>query len=85
MAAPHRGEPAGRALAAARLAARALALPVAFAWDAETLRIDAGEVEIGEAARDAVSRLCARVSRSRQPLCIPHLPRTEGAAPSRSG
>ncbi|HEX8907392.1 MAG TPA: PAS domain S-box protein, partial [Longimicrobiaceae bacterium] len=71
----------GRALAAARLAARALALPVAFAYDDGALRVDAGEVEMGDDARAALGRLCARVTGDGDPLCLSPIAKSEGAAP----
>ncbi|HEX6751481.1 MAG TPA: PAS domain S-box protein [Longimicrobium sp.] len=78
---PPEDQPADRPLAAARLAARALSLPVAFAGEGEALRIHSPGVVLGDEARAFLARLCARVATSGEPTCAATLPKNEGAAP----
>ncbi|HSU12814.1 PAS domain S-box protein [Longimicrobium sp.] len=80
-AAPSHDDPAGRARSAARLAARALAVPVSFAYDHGTLHLDAGGKRIGEGARAVLARFCTRVTRAGGPVCVADLPKEDGAGP----
>jgi len=75
-----RGEPGNRMLAAARLAARSLSLPVAFSHGTDGFSVDAGGVELGAGARAALERLCARASAG-EPVCTGRMGKAEDAAP----